>query len=235
MGRVSDRLNFDYIKIDWLILHIRRRVMRYKKKDLSFKVLIILMVFGIYGCAPETSEPMAIPEPTGGWVTLIDGTDGLDNFNMVGDANWTGEFASIRATDGTGASWLVTKDSYSDFVIRVEFWASDDSNSGIYMRCQNPEVITDRDCYEANIYDQRPDPSYGTGGIVHRAAVSEPAPTVGDKWNVYRITAYGDRLIAELNNEVTADVSDSELSDGPIGLQWAAGELRFRKVEIARL
>ena len=107
--------------------------MRYKKKDLSFKVLIILVVFGIYGCAPETSEPMAIPEPTGGWVTLIDGTDGLDNFNMVGDANWTGEFASIRATEGTGASWLVTKDSYSDFVIRVEFWASDDSNSGIYI------------------------------------------------------------------------------------------------------
>ena len=103
------------------------------------------------------------------------------------------------------------------------------------MRCQNPDVITDRDCYEANIYDQRPDPSYGTGGIVHRAAVSEPAPTVGDNWNVYRITAYGDRLIAELNNEVTADVSDSELSEGPIGLQWAAGELRFRKVEIARL
>ena len=203
-------------------------------KIFSSRILIILFSLGGYGCAPDSSEPMAIPEPTD-WVTLIDGTEGLDNFNRVGDANWTEEFSSIRATEGNGASWLVTKDSYSDFVIRVEFWASDDSNSGIYMRCQNPEVITDRDCYEANIYDQRPDPSYGTGGIVHRAAVSEPAPTVGDKWNVYRITAYGDRLIAELNNEITADVSDSELSEGPIGLQWAAGELRFRKVEIARL
>ena len=208
--------------------------MRGTDKVFSSRSLIILFSLGFYGCAPDSSEPMAIPEPTD-WVTLIDGTEGLDNFNRVGDANWTEEFSSIRATEGNGASWLVTKDSYSDFVIRVEFWASDDSNSGIYMRCQNPEVITDRDCYEANIYDQRPDPSYGTGGIVHRAAVSEPAPTVGDKWNVYRITAYGDRLIAELNNEITADVSDSELSEGPIGLQWAAGELRFRKVEIARL
>ena len=208
--------------------------MRGTDKVFSFRILMILFFLGVYGCAPDSSEPMAIPEPTD-WVTLIDGTEGLDNFNRVGDANWTEEFSSIRATEGNGASWLVTKDSYSDFVIRVEFWASDDSNSGIYMRCQNPEVITDRDCYEANIYDQRPDPSYGTGGIVHRAAVSEPAPTVGDKWNVYRITAYGDRLIAELNNEITADVSDSELSEGPIGLQWAAGELRFRKVEIARL
>ena len=208
--------------------------MRGTDKVFSSRILIILFSLGVYGCAPDSSEPTAIPEPTD-WVTLIDGTEGLDNFNRVGDANWTEEFSSIRATEGNGASWLVTKDSYSDFVIRVEFWASDDSNSGIYMRCQNPEVITDRDCYEANIYDQRPDPSYGTGGIVHRAAVSEPAPTVGDKWNVYRITAYGDRLIAELNNEITADVSDSELSEGPIGLQWAAGELRFRKVEIARL
>ena len=208
--------------------------MRGTVKVFSSRILIILFSLGVYGCAPDSSEPMAIPEPTD-WVTLIDGTEGLDNFNRVGDANWTEEFSSIRATEGNGASWLVTKDSYSDFVIRVEFWASDDSNSGIYMRCQNPEVITDRDCYEANIYDQRPDPSYGTGGIVHRAAVSEPAPTVGGKWNVYRITAYGDRLIAELNNEITADVSDSELSEGPIGLQWAAGELRFRKVEIARL
>jgi len=208
--------------------------MRGTDKVFSSRILIILCSLGVYGCAPDSSEPMAIPEPTN-WVTLIDGTEGLDNFNRVGDANWTEEFSSIRATEGNGASWLVTKDSYSDFVIRVEFWASDDSNSGIYMRCQNSEVITDRDCYEANIYDQRPDPSYGTGGIVHRAAVSEPAPTVGDKWNVYRITAYGDRLIAELNNEITADVSDSELSEGPIGLQWAAGELRFRKVEIARL
>ena len=208
--------------------------MRGTDKVFSSRILIILFSLGGLCCAPDSSEPMAIPEPTD-WVTLIDGTEGLDNFNRVGDANWTEEFSSIRATEGNGASWLVTKDSYSDFVIRVEFWASDDSNSGIYMRCQNPEVITDRDCYEANIYDQRPDPSYGTGGIVHRAAVSEPAPTVGDKWNVYRITAYGDRLIAELNNEITADVSDSELSEGPIGLQWAAGELRFRKVEIARL
>ena len=208
--------------------------MRGTGRVFSSRILIILLSLGVYGCAPDSSEPMSVPEPTD-WVTLIDGTEGLDNFNRVGDANWTEEFSSIRATEGNGASWLVTKDSYSDFVIRVEFWASDDSNSGIYMRCQNPEVITDRDCYEANIYDQRPDPSYGTGGIVHRAAVSEPAPTVGGKWNVYRITAYGDRLIAELNNEITADVSDSELSEGPIGLQWAAGELRFRKVEIARL
>jgi len=47
----------------------------------------------------------------------------------------------------------------------LEFWASDDANSGIYMRCQNPAQITDRSCYEAQINDQRSDPSYGPGAI----------------------------------------------------------------------
>ena len=170
-----------------------------------------------------------------GWVTLIDGTEGLENFDIVGNANWTAQYASIRATEGSGASWLVTKDSYSDFEIRVEFWASHDANSGIYMRCQNPERITDRDCYEANIYDQRPDPDYGTGGIVHIAPVSEPRPKVGDSWNVYKITAQGNHLVVELNGETTVDVRDDKLASGPIGLQWGAGELRFRKVQIREL
>ena len=40
----------------------------------------------------------------------------------------------------------------------VEFWASDDANSGIFIRCQNPKQITDRSCYEVNIFDQRPGP-----------------------------------------------------------------------------
>ena len=34
--------------------------------------------------------------------------------------------------------------------------------------------MTDRTCYEANIFDQRPDPSFGTGAIVHLAIA---APT----------------------------------------------------------
>ncbi len=169
------------------------------------------------------------------WITLIDGTEGMDNFNVVGDANWHTDAASIRATQGSGASWLVTKESYSNFVLRVEFWASHDANSGIYMRCQEPTRITDRNCYEANIFDQRPDLSYGTGGIVHVAAVEEPYPKVGDKWSTYKITANGDRLLVELNGEVTADVRDSQMSEGPIGLQWGRGILRFRKVEIMEL
>ncbi len=171
----------------------------------------------------------------GEWVTLIDGTEGLDNFNIVGDANWTAEMASIRATEGSGASWLVSKNSYSNFELRVEFWATHDANSGVYMRCQNPERITDRDCYEANIFDQRPEAAFGTGGIVHVAPVEEPLPKAGDRWNVYKLILDGDHLIVELNNRRTVDVRDDKLASGPIALQWGRGELRFRKVQIREL
>lgn len=171
----------------------------------------------------------------GDWVSLIDGTEGLENFDRLGDANWTAEYASIRATTGNGASWLVSKESYGDFELRVEFWASHDANSGVYMRCQDRGRITDRNCYEANIFDQRPEAAYGTGGIVHVAPVSEPLPKAGDHWNVYRLIAQGDRLIVELNGRRTVDVRDSQFASGPFALQWARGELRFRKVEIREL
>jgi hypothetical protein len=169
------------------------------------------------------------------WVTLIDGTQGMENFNIVGDANWSAEHNAIQATQGSGASWLVSKNSYSDFSLRVEFWASNDANSGIYMRCEDANQITDRTCYEANVFDQRGDPSFGTGAIVHIAPVDEPRPTAGNSWNVFVITLDGDHLVVELNGKRTVDVRDNLLASGPIALQWGRGALRFRKVAIKEL
>ena len=45
----------------------------------------------------------------------------------------------------------------------------------------------------------------------------------------------GDHLIVELNNEQTVDVRDEKLVSGPFALQWARGEMRFRKVQIREL
>lgn len=170
-----------------------------------------------------------------GWVTLLDGETGLENFNVVGDANWTARDGAIEATEGSAASFLVTKETYGDFSVRVEFWASDDANSGIFLRCQEPATITDRNCYEANIFDQRPDPSYGTGGIVHIAQIAEPRPLAGGKWNTYEITLQGTRLLVVLNGIQTVDVQDSQFASGPFALQWGRGTMRFRKVEVQAL
>ncbi len=167
-----------------------------------------------------------------GWTTLLDGED-MSGWNELGQTNWHAEDGAVVADDNTGdgPAFLVTPDSYGDFELNVEFWASDDANSGIFFRCADPQSITDMSCYEANIFDQRPDPSYGTGGIVRHAEV-DPMPKAGGKWNTYLIRADGRDITVELNGETTATLRSGLFEEGPIGLQHGSGTIKFRKVAI---
>jgi hypothetical protein len=107
---------------------------------------------------------------------------------------------------------------------------SDDANSGIYMRCADRSKLTDKSCYEANIFDQRPDPTYGTGAIVHIAPV-KPMPKAGGKWKTFDITLKGNRLMLTLNGQKTVEVEHSQFKSGPIALQYGQGVVKFRKVQ----
>jgi hypothetical protein len=154
----------------------------------------------------------------------------------IGGGNWRVESGVIVADGKKGKdnAFLVTDEFYRDFQLKAEFWVSDDANSGIYMRCGNPEVINDKVCYEANIFDQRKDPTYGTGALVHIAKVV-PMPKAGGKWNTYDITVKGDHIVLVLNGQKTVDVRNKAFSEGRIALQYAAGVVKFRKVEIRPL
>jgi hypothetical protein len=155
-----------------------------------------------------------------GWTKLVDGGAGYENFNKVGEADWSNTDGALQATKGGATpSYLVTKVAYKDFIVRAEFWSSDDANSGIFVRCQNPAVINDENCYEANIFDQRPDQTFATGAIVKVAPVRQPAPKAGGKWNTMEMTAKGDRLVVMLNGEKTVDVTDKKFASGPLALQ----------------
>jgi hypothetical protein len=195
--------------------------------------IVFAIGFVLGGCAQVESM---LPGG-GGWTTLLDGTKGMENWERVGDANWREVDGVIQADKRTAKDpgYLVSKNNYADFQLRVEFWASDDANSGIFMRCADRSKITDKSCYEANIFAQRPDPTYGTGAIVDVAAVS-PMPSAGGKWNTYEITAYNDHFVVILNGQKTVDVTDKRLPDGGfVGLQYGSGVVKFRKVLIRPL
>src|SRR5438270_10630199 len=152
-------------------------------KSLSLITMgLLVMGVSVFGCSQQMSG-----QGDAGWVTLLDGSNPktLDNWNRIGDANWRAEDGAIVADKGKGGH-LVSKNSYKDFQIRAEFWADHTTNSGIFIRCTDPKAITATNAYEVNIFDQRPDPSYGTGGIVNVAKVS-PMPNAGGKWNTYVI------------------------------------------------
>jgi hypothetical protein len=194
----------------------------------------VALTLGIFGLAALSGVP-AMAQQGAGWVTLFDGKS-MDNWNKVGETNWRIEDGAIVADKRTSkeTAHLVSKDKYKDFMLYIEFWASDDANSGIYLRCQDPAKITDRSCYEANIYDQRKDPTYGTGAIVHFVEV-DPMPKAGGKWNTYEITAKGRDITLVLNGKQTAKLRSDMFMEGPVTLQHGAGVIKFRKVAIKPL
>jgi Domain of Unknown Function (DUF1080) len=188
---------------------------------------VIAATLALAGCATGSGS---------GWVALVDDGKGLENFNRVGEANWQVKDGAIHAdSGGKTPAYLVSKKAYRDYSLRVEFWASHDANSGIFMRCANPAAITDKTCYEANIFDQRPDPMHATGGIPNFAAVAQPFPQAGGQWNVYEISARGDRIIVTLNGRQTVDLVNSALPQGPIALQWGRGVMKFRNFRIQEM
>jgi len=208
-------------------------------KRLSLAASMLALALGVFGCAEMESMGDWVStkwDSIGGGVTLIDGDKGLENWNEVGGANWSAEDGVIMADKKTGRTpgYLVSKKSYTDFRLKIEFWVSHDANSGIFMRCANPEKITDRSCYEANIFDTRKDQTYATGSIVRHAPVLAPIKA-GGKWNTYEITAQGPNLVLVLNGVKTAELSHSQLASGPFALQYGKGIVKFRKVQIKEL
>src|SRR3954464_4062490 len=174
------------------------------------RFLVLTAVAMVVACAD-----MRIPGMGGGWETLIDGDKGMENFDRVGDANWRAEGGAIVADKGK-SGFLLTKKPYKDFEIRAEFWAESDTNSGIFIRCNNREKIGGATCYEVNIWDTRPEPKYGTGAIVDVAAVPVPiANKAGGHWNTYEITAKGSQFTVRLNGVQTVSAQDGKLAEGP--------------------
>ena len=189
---------------------------------------VLLHVAMLAGCVPASDDSQQ-------WIALIDGSKGLENWRQVGEANWHAVDGAVQADasrDGDG--YLVSNASYRDVSIRAEFWVDEDANSGIFVRCTEPANITPMSSYEVNIFDKRPDPTYGTGAIVGIAAV-KPMPRAAGRWNVYEITAKGNRLTVLLNGVQTVNVEDSRFRSGPIAVQYGGGVVRFRKLEVKPL
>ena len=210
-------------------------------KRFAATISTALLLVGLAGL-PYPQQARAQREA--GWIVLFDGKS-LDNWNQIGDANWRIEDGVAVADKGDG--FLVSKNAYGDFQLRAEFWVDDAANSGIFIRCADPAKVGTATAYEVNIWDERPDPTYGTGAIVDVAKVS-PMPKAAGKWNVYEITAMGSTFTVTLNGQKTVDgAKDSKFANGRIALQHGLGRkdekgvandrgvVKFRKVEIKPL
>jgi len=193
------------------------------------RISAIALGLCLFGLAGVEHPAAALAQSTGGWKTLLDGTN-WNQFTPIGMANWRVVDGAVQADSGMGG-FLVSKASYGDFELRAEVWVTPDANSGIFIRCEDPKQVTAMNAYEVNIYDMRPDQAYRTGGIVD---VAKPMSVMnaGNRWNTMEITAKGPRLTVRLNGMPMVDVQDMKHARGPIALQAGVGTVKFRKVEI---
>ena len=191
----------------------------------SLSVAILFAGICVMGLPPHAAGQ------AGGTVMLTDGTK-MDNFDKVGDANWrVGERALVA---NAGRGFLVSKQSFDNFRLRAEFYPDDETDSGIFIRCDDPARPGAQTCYEINIYDTNTNRDNATGAIVN-VVKPERSPQTELKWNVLEIEAKGPQLNVSINGERTASVRDTKHARGPIALQFAKGVIYFRKVEIQPL
>ena len=151
----------------------------------SARAFTLAFAFLLAAVAAVHFAPPASSQTGPGWTTLLDGTS-IGDWDRVGETNWRLEDGAVAADQKTSkdpahlVSRARTRTSSS-----MSSSASPDANSGIFIRCSDPKAPSDRTCYEVNIFDQRPDPTYGTGAIVNFVEV-EPMPKAGGKWNTLR-------------------------------------------------
>jgi hypothetical protein len=199
------------------------------KRQLARALAMLITAFIIAGCGHMQTQ---------GWVTLIDGNTGMDEWSVTGSAaNWRAADGAIQAdkSTGKGASVLVSKKSFKDFELYVEFWADHDTNSGIYIRAKDPtNVSTSTGAYEVQIWDKNPNPAYSTGSLVNLASVI-PIYKAGGRWNSYEIYASGPEITVKLNGVVTVSARDSKSPEGRIGIQYNGGPIKVRKLRVREL
>ena len=134
-----------------------------------------------------------------------------------------------------GKSYLVSSNTYNNFVLELEFWPDDKVNSGVFINCSTNIYIGSKNCYEANISDNHRKPEYRTGAIVLHALPASTVNSIG-KWNKLVFTSNNGTVALEINGIKTAEASAAKHPEGYISLQrFKDGVIKFRNIRITPL
>jgi hypothetical protein len=177
---------------------------------------------------PNTLSPEEIED---GWILLFDGQTDF-GWKASTKANWKVADGTISVSEGE-KGLLCTTSEFADYVLKVDFRAPRETNSGIFLR--TPAVPSDpaADCYELNIADPSVSP-FSTGSLVNRqkaAGTVEPGP-----WHTFTVKAEGGHFTVAVDGRRVLDyVDDKPLGRGFIGLQFNSGPVAFRNIKLKPL
>jgi hypothetical protein len=196
---------------------------------MNSKIRKSLLLFGCLAIIVSTHAQKAEK----GWKELFNGKDLSGWKAIAGKATFEVKDGVIEGTavHGTGNTFLVTEEMYSDFILEVDLKINHiSSNSGIMARGQfNPTAREGQGLVFGYQIEADPTPRAWSGGIYDEARRGwfypldlNPAAKTAFKmgeWNTYRIEAIGNTLKTWVNGQEVAYFVDDMDARGFIGLQ----------------
>jgi hypothetical protein len=192
-----------------------------------------------------------------GWMLLFDGRS-LDQWTVTPALAKVFKVAdgAIKADLSDAGGTMLTKETFDDFVLKVEVRAHPDINSGIILRSPPPQPAPPAGekptpapgggpGYELQIRDRNPgnysSGDFLTGSVVNVSKAPHDVKILPNQWNTIEATVNGDHFVVVFNGKKVADGRDARRASGHIGLQLAHPEdvrhasLEFRNLKVKRL
>jgi hypothetical protein len=195
-------------------------------------VLLLTVTTTVQSQAPD-NDPIGLPrslqpaEIRSGWLSLFDG-ESLFGWQNVLTADWIVAEGCLTAREGKSPGLLATTTQFDCYQLRLDFWASAKTNSGIFLRTSPKPKSPSQDCIELNIAPRSMSP-FPTGSLVDRRAIEGEVTT--ETWHRFDIQVLPHRIIVQLDGQ---EIIDEEIlgpaGRGFIGLQYNQGEVRFCNV-----
>lgn len=164
-----------------------------------------------------------------GWINLFHG-DIEYGWRAATKANWSAENHEITVSEGE-VGLLRTTTQFDDFTLRLQFKATPETNSGVFIRTSPQPKNPAKDCYEINIApESNPFP---TGSIVgrHKGQVLKSFDYA--QWHSMEIASINDRIEVSVDGQKISSYHDPKpLGKGFIGLQLNSGLIKFRNIQL---
>lgn len=179
-------------------------------------------------------------------VELFDGST-LAHWHPIGTASYRVDQHSILARTGTGKAnaFLVSDESFGDFLFELDLRNEEQGNSGIQIRSRVVGELQPSAWAAGYQIEIDPSPRAWSGGLyeergrgwLHTLERDDEARRafVRGEWNHYRIECLGPWIRAWINDVPTTDVFDGDALEGVLGLQVHAGQstrVRFKNLRL---
>jgi len=137
------------------------------KRLTSFWLFGLLIIFNSCGLG-ENAGKVIFAEDSNEWF-------------QEGRATWKFNGDQLVGTSLGGSGFVMTNKKYQNFTLSLEFYPDAGINSGIFVRCKNKE-ISNKDCYEMNIWDYHPLESGIAIKLLVKVTISAPGLMVNLPW-----------------------------------------------------